>query len=304
MRNIVILGAGGFVGTWLRRELAGREGVSVWPTAAGDLVDIRDEAALANLMRRRPDIVINLAAIASPSAAERQPELTSAVNHRGAIAVARTILTHAPECRLIHAGSAVADGDSLRAGRPLTEDDPLVPRGAYGTSKALADADLAALADEGLRITRLRPFWHAGPGQQAAYVVPAFASQVARIVKGLAPPRVAVGNLDVRRDFLDVRDVARLYADLATMEQGPPTGVYNVASGVATPIRALLDGLIARAGIPIAIDVDPQRLRPDEVQLAVGDPRRAAQALGWRPRLSLEAMLDDVLSEWLARPLN
>ena len=302
MRRVFILGAGGFVGTWLRRELADRDGVTIWPETPADFVDVRDESGLADLLQRRPDVLVNLAAIASPREAEHQPALTDAVNHRGAVAVARAILAHAPECRLIHVGSAVAYGETFRSGRPVDEESPLQPRGAYGTSKALADAEIATLAEAGLNVVRLRPFWHAGPGQQAGYVVPSFAGQIARIMRGELPPRVAVGNLEVYRDFLDVRDVARLYADLATAENRPPGDVYNIASGVPTSIRSLLDGLIARSGRAITVEVDPHRLRPDEVQRAVGDPRLAARDLGWAPRHTVERMLDDVLAEWLARP--
>ena len=77
----------------------------------------------------------------------------------------------------------------------------------YAATKAAADLALGSMAEQGLRCVRLRPFNHTGPGQSEQFVVAAFARQIARIAAGLQPPLLEVGNIDTRRDFLDVRDV-------------------------------------------------------------------------------------------------
>jgi len=89
----------------------------------------------------------------------------------------------------------------------------------YGVTKAAADLALGALVRRGLRVVRLRPFNHIGTGQTEAFAIPAFAMQIARIEAGLIEPVLRVGNLDAKRDFLDVRDVARVYA--LTVEHAP-----------------------------------------------------------------------------------
>src|SRR6185437_13750265 len=94
----------------------------------------------------------------------------------------------------------------------IAERVSLAPINAYGATKAAADLALGSMAEHGLRCVRLRPFNHTGPGQSEQFVVAAFARQIARIAAGLQPPLLEVGNIDTRRDFLDVRDVCSAYA--------------------------------------------------------------------------------------------
>ena len=297
---IAIVGSGGFVGTWLVRELRQRGVDPIWPASPADAIDIRDEAAIARLIALMPSVIVNLAAIASPSEAEKQPVLTDAVNHRAAVRLAE-MAAASGQCRLIHVGSAVAYGDSFDSFAQVPETAPLRPRGIYARSKAQADMAIGSHVGARAASLRLRPFWHAGPGQHEQYVVAAFARQVALIMRGLQDPVIRVGNLDVARDFLDVRDVARLYADLAT-EADPGWGeVLNVASGRSVTIRTLLEGLIARAGLPIDIQVDPGRLRPNDITSAAGDTTLLLSGVAWRPLIGIDQMLDDVLDDWLQR---
>src|SRR5690606_7413457 len=121
-----------------------------------------------------------------------------------------------------------------------------------------------------------------GPGQSDTYVVPAFARQVARIAAGRAEPRVLVGNLDVERDFLDVRDVVRAYAIAAMADLQPRPGlVFNLSTGRPASLRRMLDTLIALAGIEVEVVVDPARVRPVDVPRTWGDARQARERLGW-----------------------
>ena len=297
---IAILGSGGFVGTWLMRELRQRGSHAIWPSSPAEAIDIRDEVAIAHLLALKPAVIVNLAAIASPTEAEKHPALADAVNHRAAVRLAEMVGVSG-DCRLIHVGSAVAYGESFRSFAPVPETTPLRPQGVYGVGKAQADMAIAALSAVHPVSLRLRPFWHAGPGQQAQYVVASFAQQVARIMRGQQEPVIRVGNLDVARDYLDVRDVVRLYADLATDAEPRWGEVFNVASGRAVTIRTLLEGLIARAGLQIDIEVDPDRLRRNDVACAMGDASLLLSRVAWRPLIGIDAMLDDVLQDWLQR---
>ncbi len=297
---IAIVGSGGFVGTWLVRELRRRGVDAIWPASPAEAIDIRDERAIARLIARAPSVIVNLAAIASPIEAEKQPALTDAVNHRAAVRLAEMV-TASGQCRLIHVGSAVTYGDSFKSFARVPETAPLQPHGIYAHSKARADMAIGSLAASPAVSLRLRPFWHAGPGQHEQYVVAAFARQVALIMRRLQDPVIRVGNLDVARDFLDVRDVARLYADLATAADPGWGEVLNIASGHSVTIRFLLEGLIARAGRSIDIQVDPGRLRPNDVANAVGDNTLLLSRVAWRPLIGINQMLDDVLDDWLQR---
>ena len=148
-------------------------------------------------------------------------------------------------------------GPSARV-RALTEAAALNPMNIYGATKAAADLALGAMASDGLRIIRARPFNHTGPGQTPAFVVSAFARQVARIMTGRQPASLSVGALDPLRDFLDVRDVCACYAACLRQADAIPSGtILNIASGQARRIGDVLDELLAVAGIHAAIEVDP-----------------------------------------------
>lgn len=178
----------------------------------------------------------------------------------------------------------------------------LAPTNIYAASKAAADLALGALVGDGLRCVRLRPFNHTGPGQSPALVVAAFARQVTRIEAGLQPPRLKVGALDPRRDFLDVRDVCEAY--VACLHRGDllPTGtILNLASGVPRRIGDVLDQLLTIAGVSADIETSQALLRSTDIPLAQGDATAAHAALGWQPTIPWERTLRDVIEDWRAR---
>jgi GDP-4-dehydro-6-deoxy-D-mannose reductase len=122
------------------------------------------------------------------------------------------------------------------------------------------------------------------------------ARQIALIERGAQEPVIKVGNLDAARDLTDVRDTVRAYAML--MEHGQPGTLYNVASGIAHPTRAVLDTLLGHARVPVRVEVDPARLRPIDIPVLVGNPTRLREATAWIPRIPFEQMLADLLEYW------
>lgn len=298
LRRILLTGADGFVGRHLTVALR-----AAYPEA--DLLapgfDVADAAAVAAAVRAaRPDAVVHLAAVAAPADARRDPERAWQVNLGGTLALARAILADAPGAVLLFAGTADAYGASFRAGAPLDETAPLAPQNTYGATKAAADLALGAMAVEGLRVVRARPFNHTGRGQSDAFVVPAFARQVARIEAGLQSPVVTVGALDPERDFLDVRDVCAAYAACLAADL-PPGTILNLASGTARRIGTVLQDMLVMAGVPASVETDIGRLRPADIARAVGNASAARQLLGWAPAIAWETTLSDVLTDWRAR---
>ena len=141
----------------------------------------------------------------------------------------------------------------------------------------------------------VRPFNHAGPRQMSTYVLSGLARQVAEVEAGLKP-RVEVGNLEVVRDFTDVRDVVRGYRLLA--ERGAPGEVYNLGSGRGTRIADALEALRSLARAAVEIHVDPARVRPVDQPLLVADASKLRAATGWEPRFSISQTLADMLDYW------
>jgi GDP-4-dehydro-6-deoxy-D-mannose reductase len=288
--TILVTGAGGFAGQYLLPILRVRFPASHIIGAAREALDVTDAPAVdAALARWQPDVCIHLAGIASVSAARAAPDRAWAVNLHGALNVAHGILRAAPHCRMIFVSSAECYGGSFNAGVALGETAPLAPLNLYAATKAAAELALGALAGEGLRLLRLRPFNHTGPGQSEAYVVPAFAGQIARIEAGLAPPEIFVGALDPEREFLDVRDVCNAYAlAVEKFDELPNNQILNLASGKPLRIGAMLDYLLSLAECRVTIRRDPARLRPAEIMKSFGNAALAETLLGWRPAVQAE----------------
>jgi GDP-4-dehydro-6-deoxy-D-mannose reductase len=305
--RILITGGTGFVAGFLVRHLQteyphcrlfvpGLDGLA--------MVDICERAAVRQLVRDvAPTAVVHLAAIAAPAEARGAPDRAWEVNLTGTRYLAEEVLAHAPAARFIYAGSSDAYGASfIDASGPLSEDAPLQPMNVYAATKAAADLLIGQMAHDGLRAVRFRPFNHTGPGQTDAYVIPAFARQIAEIAAGRRAPVVRVGNLAVERDFLDVRDVVRAYAAAALGDlPDTPGPVFNLASGTPTPLREVLDTLIALAGAAVDVEVDPARIRSADIVRTWGDCSRARARLGWQPVIPLARTLDEVLAYWRAR---
>jgi GDP-4-dehydro-6-deoxy-D-mannose reductase len=293
--KIVVTGAGGFVGRHLMPLLA-----ADFPMAsvlAGDF-DVTDAAAVAQFFgTEKPDVCLHLAAVAAIGAAGADPARAWAVNVDGARHVAAAILDRAPGCRMIFISSAEVYGASFKVSAALDESAALAPLNLYAETKAAAEEALAALCAKGLRLLRLRPFNHTGPGQSEAFVAPAFAGQIARIEAGVSPPVIQVGALTPERDFMDVRDVCRAYSlAVRHFDALPEKAVMNIASGRAVRIGEILAMLLAQARCEIAVAAEAARLRSVEIPRAVGDARYAAMALGWRAEIGLEETLDSVLA--------
>jgi GDP-4-dehydro-6-deoxy-D-mannose reductase len=318
MTRVLVTGALGFVGPYLvealRRSYENNIEIIATAKKAGQhamlgpvrAIDVTDRTAVEDaIVGSNPTHVMHLAGIAAPTAVNADPDEAWRVHLQGTLNLARVILKRAPGCWLINVGSALVYGESAKAGRALDENALLAPLDEYSASKAAADLALGPLIRSGLKCIRLRPFNHTGPGQSEAFVVPAFAAQIARIEARLTPPIIRVGNLDAQRDFLDVRDVANAYVlvmkNLERLESGT---VLNIASGIPRRISDILASLIARSRVEISVEQDPMRQRPGDLPILVGDASRARRLLHWRPEYSFEDTLTALLNDCRARAVQ
>jgi GDP-4-dehydro-6-deoxy-D-mannose reductase len=299
-RRVLITGASGFVGRHLQPLLQASFPDAQLFTAH---VDVADHQATSQTVRTaRPDACVHLAAVTTVADARHDPDRAWQINLHGTLNLARAVLAHATDCRLIFASSAEIYGRSFETGQPLDETALPAPMNSYAATKAAADLALGAMAQEGLRVVRLRLFNHTGPGQLESFVLPAFARQIALIEAGRQAPPLRVGGLDSRRDFLDVRDVCAAYvACLGRGHELAPATIINIASGVPRRIGDILGTLLDLAGLRTEIAADAARLRGTEIMSASGDRTRAGNLLGWAPAIPWEQTLADVLADWRAR---
>jgi GDP-4-dehydro-6-deoxy-D-mannose reductase len=202
-------------------------------------------------------------------------------------AVRRAALT----CPVLVTGSALVYRPSAVA---LSEDSEIGPSDAYGISKLAQE--MLALRTYWCPVLVTRSFNHAGPRQSDAFVTSGFARQIAEIEQGRTAPVLRVGNLESRRDLTDVRDTVRAYRLIA--QHGTPGRPYNVCAGRAYRVADLLDLLVGMSRVRVRIEVDPARLRPSDVPVVLGNPARLEHETGWRPEISIEQTLGDLLDYW------
>lgn len=262
-------------------------------------LDVTDSSAVTKVISlMKPDVIYHLAAISFVPDAEKSPTLAFDVNTTGTINILEAIKKHSPETKVLFVGTSQSYGNPRPGALPITEASELRPGNVYALTKTYADlACYAATITDSLHIVRARPFQHTGPGQSPIFALSSFAKQVAKIKLGQAPAQVSVGNLDVKRDYCDVSDVARGYREAAL--NGKSGEVYNFCYGQSVVLESLLKILIARSGVEIEIVVDPTRVRPVEVPDVFGSYAKAQKELGWKPRVTHEAMLDSLLTHWM-----
>lgn len=308
----LVTGVSGFVGGHLCEHLAAEGdqvvGISAsgrWPAALSHLArDVRierfdlievGESELADLIRRKqPEVIYHLAAQSNPQQSVADPRGTWALNLGGTLNLLEAVKASGLAPRVLLVSSGTCYGDPAPEFIPVREDCPLRPNNPYAASKAAADLlgiqhHLAHKTDAMI----VRPFNHAGPRQSPRYVLAALAAQVAAVEAG-RKECVEVGNLEVVRDFTDVRDVVRGYRLLAL--QGAAGEIYNLGSGRGTKIADALEHLRTLAARPVDVRIDPARVRPVDLPFLVADASKLRAATGWEPAYSIERTLADMLA--------
>jgi GDP-4-dehydro-6-deoxy-D-mannose reductase len=314
--KILITGIAGFAGSHLA-ELLVERGDEVFGTCLAcetrenlrDIIrrlhlsncDVTDLRQLARLVKRiAPDQIYHLAALTSVGWSFSHPVETLNTNLGGTLNVLEIVRSQKKCIKILVVGSSDIYGRVRPEDVPLREERPLRPVSPYGASKAACDLlAYQYFQSYGVHVIRARAFNHAGPRQNTGFVVPDFASQIARVEAGQLSPVLKVGDLSARRDVSDVRDVVRAYA--ALMARGKPGEAYNICSGKAYKIEHLLRVLLSLSRERIRVQSDKEKSRPAEIPLLLGDNLRLKKATGWKPKVPLEKTLKDALDFWRRR---
>lgn len=312
--KVLITGITGFVGSHLADFLLMRDDVEVfgikrWRSRAENIehligkvdlleCDILDASAVRTVINSvKPDKIFHLAAQTFVPPSWTAPSVTITTNIIGTLNILEAV-RHAGINPWIHVACSSEEYGKVEFDEiPIKETNPLRPLSPYSVSKIGQDMlSYQYFMSYGLNIIRTRAFNHTGPRQSNMFVCSDFAKQIADIENGLKEPIMRVGNLESKRDFLDVRDVVRGYWLL--LQKGKPGEVYNLCSGRAVTIQEILNILLNLSKVKIDVEQDPKRMRPSDVPLILGDSSKILREVGWKAEIPLEQTLEDVLNYW------
>ncbi len=315
--RVLITGVTGFAGSHLCDLLLTKEdveifGVKRWRSQTENIEhlhskitllegDIRDSTSMREILKEvRPDRIFHLAAQSFVLTSWKLPMEVLETNIMGQLNLLEGVRSLGLDPLIHIAGSSEEYGLVQPEDLPLKEETPLRPLSPYGVSKVVQDLlGFQYFKSYGMRIIRTRGFNHTGPRRGSVFVTSDFAQQISLIEKKRIKPVIRVGNLEAVRDFTDVRDMMRGY--WLALEKGEPGEVYNIASGKGIKIREVLDCLLKLSGVEVKIEEDPEKMRPSDVPILIGDSHKFREKSGWRPEIPFEKTLRDILDYWRER---
>ena len=299
MQTILVTGASGFVGRTLfgmvrAGEFAGTASMLALPEG----VDLRDaESVKRGVGGGAPDAVIHLAAQSFVPDSIARPLETYAVNLHGTINLLDALAGAGFRGAFLYVSSGDVYGAVPADALPIDEERLPKPRNPYAASKLAAEAYCCQFNQGSpTRMLIARPFNHIGPGQSERFAIAGFAKQICAIKRRQQPPVIETGNVDVTRDFSDVRDVVRAY--LALLDKGIAGRTYNVCSGVERRVGAVLRHMLELSGVTASVKGLREKTRPNEQPRHCGSNRRLCEDTGWSPRVPFEQSLRDLLGSW------
>lgn len=286
--RVLVTGLDGFTGVHLGPLLEQR-GYEVIRVASPELDLQRPESLSAVIDTAQPDFVIHLAGISF--VAQEDASALYAVNTVGTISLLTELERVASRLRkVILASTSQVYGNAKDD--PITERTPTAPVSHYACSK-LAMELMAHTWFDRLPIVITRPFNYIGRGQAKHFLLPKLVDHFRR-----KAPVIELGNIDVERDFLDVRSVAEIYVRLL---HAPLAGeVVNIASGIGRSLRSIVDFAVKTTGHKIDLAVNPSFIRSNEIARLVGSNERLTQAIGPLRLIDFETTLRWMLSDKVA----
>ena len=305
----LIIGAAGFVGPYLAyavKQYINCEIVAtklehekiLIPEARIENLNILNVSEIVDILNdEKPDYIFHLAAQSSVANSWNDPALTVDINIKGSLNLLNAIRNLNEQPKVLIIGSGEEYGYISEDMIPIKENADLFPGNVYAVTKATQNMMATIYAKAyGMKLVMTRSFNHMGPRQTPQFVISDFCNQAVRIEKGLQEPIIYVGNLDSRRDFTDVRDIVRAYTLL--IQYGIAGETYNVGSGNAKTIQSILDLILSKSERKIEVKVDRKKLRPIDVPIIEADISKIYRDTGWKPEISLETTVEDMLNYW------
>lgn len=306
MSRYLITGVQGFVGRYLVEYLQAREvdakiaGIDIAKESDMKIeyhsLDLSDKGQTAQIIQSfKPDYIVHLASISSVGQSWQDPAQCFKNNTNIMLNILEAVRQQNLKTRILSIGSSEEYGDYEVEQMPLSEDYKLEPQNPYAVAKLSQEMLGKIYTALGVDVVMTRSFNHIGPRQSDRFVVPSFIKQLVAISEG-KQTQMQVGNIDVSRDFTDVRDVVAAYYTI--LHKGKSGEVYNVCSGHAHKLSEIITTAENILGIKANIEVDRNRLRPNDTMLIFGNNQKIKEELGWKPQYSFEQTIKDIITYW------
>ncbi len=242
-----------------------------------------------------PDYILHLASLSSVGQSWKDPVNCFMNNTNIFLNLVESVRKSGVKCRILSVGSSEEYGNVSQSDIPLVEEEGLHPVSPYAVARVSQEMLSRCYVDSmGLDIILTRSFNHIGPRQRDIFVIPSFIKQVLDGVQaGDRPVKVSAGNLEIVRDFLDVRDVVRAYYSL--LLKGKKGCLYNVCSGKGHTLKSILEVIAKLANVSVVPVLDSALIRPSDNMIIIGDNSKLRDEIGWKPVYSLEQTIEDML---------
>lgn len=272
--------------------------VSRHPNVKYEQCNLIDHASVFNMLKKiEPDCIFHLAAESSVASSWKSPINILNNNILSQVNIFEAIRELEFNTKVVIACSSEEYGLIKESDLPVNENCCFNPLSTYAVSKVSQDM-LAYQYHKSynMNLIRVRSFNLTGPGQPPNYALSSFARQIADIEKGMIKNTISVGNLNVKRDYTDVRDAMKAYHQIAL--RAKPGAIYNLCSGNAHSLKYLLEFLVSLSTVDVNIEVDESRFRPSDLPVMLGDNTKIKKEIGWAPEIDIHDTLKDLLNYW------
>lgn len=268
------------------------------PNVTYEQCNLIDHTSVYNLLNKiKPDCIFHLAAESSVGSSWKNPVNMMNNNVLSQINIFEAVRELELSTRIIVAGSSEEYGLITESDLPVNEKCCFNPLSTYAVSKVSQDMlAYQYYKSYDMDIIRVRSFNLTGPGRPPTYALSSFAYQIAEIEKKKSENIISVGNLDVKRDYTDVRDAVKGYYKIAL--KAKPGAVYNLCSGKAYNLKDLLNILISFSTTEVNVEIDRSKYRPSDLPIMLGDNTKIKTEIGWVPKIDIKTTLNDLLDYW------
>lgn len=263
-----------------------------------DKIDLLDKGKVENILYEfQPNYILHLASFSSVALSWKEPVRSFQNNTNIYLNILEAVRKINLSSRILSIGSSEEYGDVDKNDLPLTEEHSLKPISPYAVARISQEFLSQIYANGyGLDIVMTRSFNHIGPFQKDIFAVPSFVKQLVQIKKNGGKGELITGNLNIVRDFTDVRDVVSAYNLLLT--QGKKGNLYNVCSGIGFSLKQIVDRICNILDIDVNIKLDPNLIRPNDNKIIIGSNKKIKISHKWEPRYTFDTSLNDMIIYW------